>query len=360
MRLPASRRGDIDMTLPSPRPLTLLLASLALCLAGCGAKQRQATDAEPAGATLTLLNASYDPTREFYEQYNQAFSAYWKARTGETVTVRQSHAGSGLQARSVIDGLDADVVTLGLAGDVDAIAKNGNMLPNDWQQRLPQGSTPYTSTVVFLVRKGNPKRILDWDDLARPGIAVITPNPKTSAGARWNYLAAWSYAIRQPGGTAATAQDFVRRIYRNVPVLDSGARGSSTTFVERGIGDVLVAWENEAYLAQKQLGDGAVEIVYPSVSILAEPTVAVVDQVAARRGTTKLAKAYLDFMYTPEGQDIIARNYFRPRDPAMLAKYSARFPKIASMASIADFGGWSQAQADHFSDGGSFDRIYGH
>jgi sulfate/thiosulfate-binding protein len=339
--------------------LSLILAAAALAFAGCNSKQGAGADADAPGATLTLFNASYDPTREFYEQYNQAFSAYWKARTGETVVVRQSHGGSGKQARSVIDGLDADVVTLGLAGDIDAIAKNGNILPEDWQQRLPQGSAPYTSTVVFLVRKGNPKRILDWDDLARPGIGVITPNPKTSAGARWNYLAAWAYAIKQPGGTPATAQDFVARIYRNVPVLDSGARGSTTTFVERGIGDVLLTWENEAYLAQKELGQGGFEIIYPSVSILAEPAVAVIDQVAARRGTTKLAKAYLDFLYTPEGQDIIARNYFRPRDPVMAAKYSDRFPKIASMATIADFGGWSKAQADHFGDGGSFDRIYG-
>jgi sulfate transport system substrate-binding protein len=359
MNLPASGRGDIEMTASSPT-LTLILSALALGFAGCSAKQAPTTGADAAGATQTLLNASYDPTREFYAQYNQAFAAYWKARTGETVSVRQSHAGSGMQARSVIDGLDADVVTLGLAGDVDAIAKIGNMLPDDWQQRLPQGSTPYTSTIVFLVRKGNPKRILDWDDLARSGIGVITPNPKTSGGARWNYLAAWSYAIRQPGATPATAQDFVGRIYRNVPVLDSGARGSTTTFVERGIGDVLVTWESEAYLAQKQLGQGGFEIIYPSVSILAEPTVAVIDQVAARRGTTKLAQAYLDFLYTPEGQDIIARNYFRPRDPAMAAKYGARFPKIPTMATIADFGGWGQAQADHFSDGGSFDRIYGH
>jgi sulfate transport system substrate-binding protein len=340
--------------------LSVILAAAALAFAGCSAKQGAAPDADAPGATLTLFNASYDPTREFYEQYNQAFAAYWKARTGETVTIRQSHGGSGKQARSVIDGLDADVVTLGLAGDIDAIAKNGDLLPEDWQRRLPQGSAPYTSTIVFLVRKGNPKRILDWDDLAHPGIGVITPNPKTSAGARWNYLAAWAYAIRQPGGTPATAQDFVARIYRNVPVLDSGARGSTTTFVERGIGDVLLTWENEAYLAQKQLGQGGFEIVYPSVSILAEPAVAVIDQVAARRGTTKLAKAYLDFLYTPEGQDIIARNYFRPRDPAMAAKYSDRFPKIATMATIAEFGGWGKAQADHFSDGGSFDRIYGH
>ena len=340
--------------------LSAILAASALACAGCSSKQGPVGEAQSPGAAVTLINASYDPTREFYEQYNQAFAGYWKARTGETVTVRQSHAGSGTQARSVIDGLDADVVTLGLAGDIDAIAKNGDLLPADWQQRLPQGSTPYTSTIVFLVRKGNPKRILDWNDLIRPGVGVITPNPKTSAGARWNYLAAWSYAIRQPGGTPATAQDFVARIYRNVPVLDSGARGSTTTFVERGIGDVLLTWENEAYLAQKELGQGGFEIVYPSVSILAEPTVAVIDQVAARRGTTTLAKAYLEFLYTPEGQDIIARNYFRPRDQAMAAKYSARFPAIASMATIADFGGWSKAQADHFSDGGSFDRIYGH
>jgi sulfate/thiosulfate transport system substrate-binding protein len=341
------------MLMSDRRPVwAALVAAGALALGGCNASQ------QAPGAVLTLLNASYDPTREFYEQYNRAFAVYWKNRTGETVTVRQSHGGSGMQARSVIDGLDADVVTLGLAGDIDAIAKNGDLLPADWQQRLPMNSTPYTSTVVFLVRKGNPKRILDWDDLVRPGVSVLTPNPKTSGGARWNYLAAWAYALRQPGGTPAKAQEFVRQIYRNVPVLDSGARGSTTTFVQRGIGDVLLAWENEAYLARQQLGPASFEIIYPSVSILAEPPVAVIDEVASRHGTAQLAHAYLEYLYSPEGQEIIARNYFRPRDPTIAARYADRFPKIAALAVIADFGGWKQAQAEHFSDGGTFDRIY--
>jgi len=309
-------------------------------------------------AQVTLLNVSYDPTRELYEQYNKAFAAHWKTLTGDTVTVRQSHGGSGKQARSVIDGLEADIVTLALAGDIDAIAQNAHLLPDDWQKRLPQNSTPYTSTIVFLVRKGNPKRIVDWNDLVRPGISVITPNPKTSGGARWNYLAAWAYALRQPGGNAAKAQDFVAKLYRNVPVLDSGARGSTTTFVQRGIGDVLLAWENEAYLALKELGPGSFDIVYPSVSILAEPPVAVVDKVALRHGTTKVATAYLQYLYSPEGQDIIARNYYRPRDNAVAAKYAANFGKIGVLASIADFGGWPKTQAEHFSDGGIFDRIY--
>jgi sulfate/thiosulfate transport system substrate-binding protein len=309
-------------------------------------------------AQVTLLNVSYDPTRELYEQYNSAFAAHWKAQTGDIVTVRQSHGGSGKQARSVIDGLEADVVTLALAGDIDAIARNARLLPDDWQQRLPQGSTPYTSTIVFLVRKGNPKRLLDWNDLVRPGVKVITPNPKTSGGARWNYLAAWAYAVRQPGGTKASAQEFVGKLYHNVPVLDSGARGSTTTFVQRGIGDVLLAWENEAYLALRELGPGSFDIVYPSVSILAEPPVALVDKVALRHGTTRVAAAYLQYLYSPQGQDIIARNYYRPRDSAVAAKYAAQFGKIATLATIADFGGWTRAQNEHFSDGGIFDRIY--
>jgi sulfate transport system substrate-binding protein len=309
-------------------------------------------------ASVNLLNVSYDPTRELYEQYNSAFAAHWKALTGDTVTIRQSHGGSGKQARSVIDGLEADVVTLALAGDIDAIAKNAHLLPDDWQKRLAQNSTPYTSTIVFLVRKGNPKHIVDWNDLVRPGIAVITPNPKTSGGARWNYLAAWAYALRQPGGSAAKAQEFVGKLYHNVPVLDSGARGSTTTFVQRGIGDVLLAWENEAYLALKELGPGSFDIVYPSVSILAEPPVALVDKVALRHGTTRVAAAYLQYLYSPEGQEIIARNYYRPRDAAVAAKYAANFGKIGSLVTIADFGGWSKAQAEHFSDGGIFDRIY--
>ncbi len=315
--------------------------------------------AQPAvAANVTLLNASYDPTRELYEDYNKAFATYWKAQTGDTVTVRQSHGGSGKQARSVIDGLEADVVTLALAGDIDAIAKNGKLLAADWQSRLPQNSTPYTSTIVFLVRKGNPKRILDWNDLLRSGVKVVTPNPKTSGGARWNYLAAWAYALKQPGGTAASAQDFVGKLYKNVPVLDSGARGSTTTFVQRGIGDVLLSWENEAYLALKESGPGSFDIVYPSVSILAEPPVAVVDKVAQRHGTTKVAQAYLQYLYSKEAQEIIAQNYYRPRDAAVAAKYASKFGKIATLVTIADFGGWSKAQPAHFDDGGIFDHIY--
>jgi len=274
------------------------------------------------------------------------------------VTIRQSHGGSGKQARSVIDGLEADVVTLALAGDIDAIARNAKLLPETWQQRLPQNSTPYTSTVVFLVRKGNPKRLLDWNDLIRPGVRVITPNPKTSGGARWNYLAAWAYALQQPGGTAAKATDFVARLYKNVPVLDSGARGATTTFVQRGIGDVLLAWENEAYLALQELGTGSFEIIYPSVSVLAEPPVALVDKVAARHGTTKVAQAYLQYLYSPAGQELIARSYYRPRDATVATRYAARFPKIAKLLTIADLGGWSKVQAEQFSDGGVFDRIY--
>jgi len=312
-----------------------------------------------AAAKVSLLNVSYDPTRELYEAYNRAFAAYWKGKTGDDVVVRQSHGGSGKQARSVIDGLEADVVTLALAADVDAIAKNGRLLPDNWQTRLPQNSTPYTSTIVFLVRKGNPKRILDWGDLVRPGVDVVTPNPKTSGGARWNYLAAWAWALKQPGGTPATAEAYVRTLYQHVPVLDSGARGSTTTFVQRGIGDVLLAWENEAWLARKELGSGSFDIIYPSVSILAEPPVALVDKIAARHGTTKVAEAYLQYLYSPEGQEIIARNYYRPRDPAVLARYAASFPKIPTLVTIADFGGWSKAQAVHFADGGVFDRIYG-
>jgi sulfate/thiosulfate transport system substrate-binding protein len=309
-------------------------------------------------ADVTVLNVSYDPTRELYEDYNKAFATYWKAQTGDTVTIRQSHGGSGKQARSVIDGLEADVVTLGLGGDIDAIARLGKLLPDTWQTRLPSNSTPYTSTIVFLVRKGNPKRILDWNDLLRSGVKVITPNPKTSGGARWNYLAAWAYALKQPGGTAATAQDFVTKLYKNVPVLDSGARGSTTTFVQRGIGDVLISWENEAYLALKESGPGSFDIVYPSVSILAEPPVAVVDVVAQKHGTTKVAQAYLQYLYSDVGQNIIARNYYRPRDAAVAAKYASQFGKIATLVTIADFGGWTKAQALHFDDGGIFDHIY--
>jgi len=307
---------------------------------------------------VTLLNVSYDPTRELYVDFNKAFAAHWKAKTGDVVSVKQSHGGSGKQARSVIDGLEADVVTLALAYDVDELAAKAQLIPADWQKRLKHNSAPYTSTIVFLVRKGNPKGIKDWGDLARPGISVITPNPKTSGGARWNYLAAWAWALRQPGGSAATAEAFLGKLYKNVPVLDTGARGSLTTFAQRGIGDVLISWENEAFLATRELEKDKFQIVVPSVSILAEPPVAVVDKVALRRGTSDLARAYLEYLYSPQGQAIVAKHYYRPRDPVVAAKYANVFPKIGTMVTIADFGGWGKAQATHFADGGVFDRIY--
>jgi sulfate/thiosulfate-binding protein len=306
---------------------------------------------------VTLLNVSYDPTRELYEQYNAAFAKYWKAKTGDEVTIKQSHGGSGKQARTVIDGLPADVVTLALAGDIDAIAANGKLLPVNWQSRLAHNSSPYTSTIVFLVRKGNPKNIRDWGDLAKPGISVITPNPKTSGGARWNYLAGWAWALQQPGGSEATAKEYVRKLFKNVPVLDTGARGSTTTFVQRGIGDVLLAWENEAFLSIKELGADKVQIVLPSLSILAEPPVTVVDKVVLRRGTREIATQYLNYLYTPEAQEIIAKNFYRPIDEKVAAKYASQFPKI-KLVTIADFGGWTKAQKQHFADGGVFDQIY--
>ena len=312
----------------------------------------------PAMADTTLLNVSYDPTRELYQQFNAAFAKQWKAKTGETVTVRQSHGGSGKQARSVIDGLEADVVTLALAYDIDAIHDNSNRLPADWQKRLPENSSPYTSTIVFLVRKGNPKKINDWADLARSGVAVITPNPKTSGGARWNYLAAWGYALKQPGGNAESAKAFIKRVYANTKVLDSGARGAATTFVERGIGDVLIAWESEAYLSVKELGADKFEIVTPSLSIMAEPPVSVVDKIVDKRNTRKVATAYLEYLYSPEGQEIAARNYYRPRDAKVAAKYAKQFPAVKMLTIDADFGGWRAAQKTHFNDGGVFDQIY--
>ncbi len=307
---------------------------------------------------VTLLNVSYDPTRELYRDYNAAFAKYWKAKTGVDVTVEQSHGGSGTQARAVIDGLEADVVTLALAYDIDAIAEKAGLLPANWQSRLPSNSSPYTLTVVFLVRKGNPKRIKDWNDLVRPGVSVITPNPKTSGGARWNYLAAWGYAMRQNGNDEGKAQAFVTRLYRNVPVLDSGARGATTTFVQRGIGDVLLAWESEAFLAMGELGEDKFDMVVPSMSILAEPPVSLVDKVAARHGTTAVAKAYLEYLYSPEGQEIAARNYYRPRLREVAAKYANRFPRLALFTVDEQFGGWQKAQKKHFADGGVFDRIY--
>jgi sulfate/thiosulfate transport system substrate-binding protein len=309
-------------------------------------------------AQITLLNVSYDPTRELYEAVNAQFARDWKAKTGDDVTVEQSHGGSGKQARAVIDGLEADVVTLGLAGDIDAIVDKAGLLPSNWQSRLPDNSCPYTSTIVLLVRKGNPKHIKDWDDLVKPGIAVITPNPKASGGARWNFLAAWGYALKHNGGDEAKAAAFVGALYKNVPVLDSGARGSTTTFVEREIGDVLIAWENEARMAIRQFGADRFEIVYPSVSILAEPPVAWVDKVDQRHGTAAVAKAYLEFLYTPAAQEIVAQNFFRPRDPAVGAKYASQFPSLSMLTIDKDFGGWKTAQPKFFGDGGVFDKIY--
>jgi sulfate transport system substrate-binding protein len=308
-------------------------------------------------AEVSLLNVSYDPTRELYQDFNKAFAAHWKAKTGDDLKNKQSHGGSGKQARAVIDGLAADVVTLALAYDIDEIANRG-LIAKDWQKRLPHNSAPYTSTIVFLVRKGNPKAIKDWSDLARPGIAVITPNPKTSGGARWNHIAAWGYALKQPGGNEKTAQEFLTKIYKNVPVLDSGARGSTTTFIERGIGDVLVTWENEALLAIKELGPEKVEIVSPSISILAEPPVAVVDKVVDRRGTRKLAEAYLQFLYTDEGQEIAAQNYYRPINEKIAKKYATQYPKLKLFTIEEITGGWDKAQKTHFADGGLFDQIY--
>lgn len=307
---------------------------------------------------IELLNVSYDPTREFYQEYNAAFAKYWQAKTGDVVTVKQSHGGSGKQARSVIDGLQADVVTLALAGDVDALFEQAKLIPQDWQKRLPDNSAPYTSTIVFLVRKGNPLQIKDWGDLAKPGVSVITPNPKTSGGARWNYLAAWEFARRKNGGDLAAAQQFVAALFKNVPVLDSGARGSTTTFVQRGIGDVFISWENEAYLVRKEFGADKFEIVVPSLSILAEPTVSVVDKFAKKKGNEAVAKAYLEYLYTDEAQEIAARNFYRPRNQQIAAKYADNFVKLELFTIDEAFGGWAKAQKAHFADGGVFDQIY--
>ena len=307
---------------------------------------------------VTLLNVSYDPTRELYVDYNTAFSKYWQAKTGDTVKVNQSHGGSGKQARAVIDGLQADVATLALAYDVDQLYEKAKLIPKDWQKRLGHNSSPYTSTIVFLVRKGNPKNIKDWNDIIKPGVSVITPNPKTSGGARWNYLAAWAYALKANNNDEAKAKEFVAKVYKNVPVLDSGARGATTTFVERGIGDVLLAWENEAYLAKKELGPDKVDIVIPSISIVAEPPVTVVDKFAKKHGTEVVAKAYLDYLYSDEGQDIIGKNYYRPTSEAAIKKYESQFPKLELVKIDEVFGGWTKAQKTHFSDGGVFDQIY--
>ena len=314
-------------------------------------------------AEITLLNVSYDPTRELYQDFNAAFSKFWLAKTGDKVTIRSSHGGSGKQARAIIDGLDADVATLALAYDVDQLAEKGRLIPKDWQKRLSHNSSPYTSTIVLLVRKGNPKNIKDWDDLIKPGVSVITPNPKTSGGARWNYLAAWAFAQKKFGNDEAKTKDFVAKLFKNVPVLDTGARGSTTTFVERGIGDVLLAWENEAFLAQKELGQkdngqSKFEIVVPSLSILAEPPVTVVDKFAKKHGTEKVANAYLNYLYTLDGQEIIAKNYYRPTLDSVAKKYENQFPKVNLVQIDQAFGGWQKAQKTHFSDGGTFDQIY--
>ena len=308
---------------------------------------------------ITLLNVSYDPTRELYEDYNKAFAEHWKITYGDDVAVNQSHGGSGKQARGVIDGLDADVVTLALAYDIDAIAEKSGLLGKDWQAKLPDNSSPYTSTIVFLVRKGNPKNIKDWGDLAKPGVSVITPNPKTSGGARWNYLAAWGYALKKWDNDEGKAKEFLRAIFKNVPVLDSGARGATTTFVERKIGDVAISWENEAYLAVNELGKGEFEIVVPSVSILAEPPVAVVERNAERHGTVKIAHEYLNYLYSEEGQEIAAKNYYRPRLESVAKKYEHQFAKVNLFTVDEVFGGWKAAQAKHFADNGTFDQIYG-
>lgn len=308
-------------------------------------------------AEVTLLNVSYDPTRELYQEFNKAFAAHWKEKTGEAIAINQSHGGSGKQARSVIDGLEADVVTLALAYDIDALREKANLIPADWQSRLPHNSSPYTSTIVFLVRKGNPKGIADWDDLIKPGISVITPNPKSSGGARWNYLAAWGFAERKFNGDGNAIEEFLQKLYQNVPVLDSGARGSTTTFVQRGIGDVFLSWENEAFLVLNDIGKDRFEIVIPSLSILAEPPVTVVDKYAKRHHTTEAAQAYLDFLYSETGQEIAAKHYYRPTLETVATRYTDRFPKI-ELLTIEHFGGWNEAQATHFSDGGTFDRIY--
>lgn len=328
--------------------LKTLLTTALITVGGIAAAQ--------APAPVTLLNVSYDPTRELYAEFNAAFAKHWKAQTGQDVTIKQSHGGSGKQARSVIDGIDADVVTLALAGDVDALYKNGALIPPEWQKRLPHNSAPYTSTIVLVVRQGNPKGIKDWDDLVKPGISVITPNPKTSGGARWNYLAAWEYAKRKHGGEAK-AKEFVAALYKNVPVLDTGARGSSVTFAQRNQGDVFISWENEAHLLEKEFGN-KVDIVYPSISILAEPPVTVVDKNVERKGTRKVAEAYLNYLYTDEGQDIAGKNFYRPISAKAQAKYVKQLPKLPLFTIDQAFGGWAKADKDHFADGGSFDEIY--
>ena len=345
-RKPAMKNRRNFIKIPA---VAALLASLTLAA--------PAAWAQAAPQAVTLLNVSYDPTRELYADYNQAFAQHWKAKTGQEVTIKQSHGGSGKQARSIIDGIDADVATLALAGDIDALVQHGGHLAPNWQSKLPHASAPYTSTIVFLVRKGNPKGLKDWDDLVRADVKVVTPNPKTSGGARWNYLAAWGFAEAKYG-SADKARDFVRQLYQNVPVLDTGARGSSITFVQRGVGDVLLAWENEAFLAQQELGKGKFEIVVPSVSILAQPSVAVLDKVVDKKGTRAVAEAYLQHLYSPEGQRIAAKHYYRPTDPKVQAEFADRFPQVKLLTIDDHFGGWAKASQAHFADGASFDQIY--
>jgi sulfate transport system substrate-binding protein len=328
--------------------LRVMTGLLVLCLAGGSAVAKD----------ITLLNVSYDPTRELYQDFNTVFARHWKAQTRDTITINMSHGGAAKQARAVIDGLEADVVTLALAYDIDAIHEKAGLLAKDWQSHLPHNSSPYTSTIVLLVRKGNPKNIQDWDDVVKPGVAVITPNPKTSGGARWNYLAAWGYALRQYGNDEEKAKDFVRRLYKNVPVLDTGARGSTVTFVERGIGDVLLAWENEAFLSIKELGADKLEIVVPSLSILAEPPVAVIDKVVDKRGTRQVAEAYLQYLYSKEGQQLAGKHFYRPVDPEVAAQFAGQFPEVNLFTIDEVMGGWRKAQQIHFADGGVFDQIY--
>jgi len=346
------------MAARTSRSVVLVLALLVLALGVARAAETPSAPAAAAPKEVTILNVSYDPTRELYQDFNAAFGKYWLAKTGQKVSVNQSHGGSGKQALSVIEGLEADVVTLALAYDVDAISEQAQLLPADWQKRLPDNSAPYTSTLVFLVRKGNPKNIKDWDDLVKPGVSVITPNPKTSGGARWNYLAAWAFALQKNGDDPAKAREFVTALFKNVPVLDTGARGSTTTFVERGIGDCLLAWENEALLVTRVVAKDRFEIVVPSLSILAEPSVAVVDKVAEKRGTAEVAKAYLEYLYSAEGQEIAAKHYYRPRMATVAAKYADLFPVLNLVTVDGAFGGWQKAQKEHFADGGTFDQIY--
>lgn len=347
----------LEKQLEMPRFSPLSYGAGLVLLFSLACSRGETSDPGQRPSSVQLLNVSYDPTRELFAEFNRSFARHWHQKTGQTVTVKQSHGGSGKQARAVIDGLQADVVTLALAYDVDALASKGKLIPPDWSRRLDASSAPYTSTIVFLVRKGNPKNIRDWDDLVRPGVQVITPNPKTSGGARWNYLAAWGYAMKKHGSEAA-AREFVQKLFGNVPVLDSGARGATTTFVERGMGDVLVAWENEALLAARVLGKGKFELVLPSSSILAEPPVAWVDKYAAKHGTLEVAQAYLQHLYSPEGQEIAAKHYFRPRSPEVLRRHAERFPELRLFTIDEMFGGWALAQKTHFADGGVFDRIY--